>query len=295
MRRVLFVILVSQLFLSSLTAQVSSGPRKGVLILSGGAISSGGVTSVVINRFVSLAGGPDANFVFIPTASSGIKLDSGFIFTPPENDNDTANVKEFEQELSKFFGVKRVTVLHTRNRNTAGSKSFVEALSKANGVWLSEGNAGRLEQAFLDTPVQRELEKLLERGGVIGGNSAGAIIQGSYIVRGRADKPLLMAKGHERGFAFLKNVVINPHLTSNNRFDELVNVLDANPQLLGIGIDDKAAIVVQGDKLEVIGEGRVAIYDDRKHDSRWYYFLTQGTLFDIQKRSIISQGETKKP
>lgn len=290
MRRVLFVILVLQFFLSSLMAQVSSGPRKGTLILSGGS-----VTSVMVNRFVSLAGGADANFVYIPTASSGIKLDSGFIYMPPENDNDVANTKEFEQELGKLFGVKRITVLHTRNRNTANSDGFVEAIRKANGVWLGPGNAGRYEQAFLDTLVQRELEKLLERGGVIGGNSAGAIIQGSYIVRGRPDKPVLMVKGHERGFAFLKNVAINPHLTSNNRFDELVNVLDANPNLLGIGMDDSAAIVVQGDKFEVIGEGRVAIYDDKKRDGRWYYFLPQGTLFDIQKRSILSSGETKKP
>lgn len=290
MRRILLVILVLQFFLSSLTAQVSSGPRKGTLILSGGSL-----TSIMANRFVSLAGGADANYVYIPTASSGIKLDSGFIYTPPEDDKPAANTKEFEQELCKLFGVKRVTVLHTRNRNVANNDAFVEALRKANGVWLGPGNAGRYEQAFLDTLVQRELEKLLERGGVIGGNSAGAIIQGSYIVRGRPDKPVLMVKGHERGFAFMKNVVINPHLTSNNRFDELVNVLDANPNLLGIGMDDNAAIVVQGDKFEVFGEGKVAIYNDKKHENRWYYVLPQGSVFDLQKRSVISQGETKNP
>lgn len=277
-----------------LMAQNSSGPRKGALILSGGAISSGGVTAAVIKRFVSLAGGPDANFVFIPTASSGIKLDSGFIYTPPDSDNPADNTKEFEQELGKFFGVNRVTVLHTKNRNTANSESFIEPLRKANGVWLSEGNAGRLEQAYLDTPAQREMERVLERGGVIGGNSAGAIIQGSYIVRGRPDKPLLMAKGHERGFGFLKRVVINPHLTSNNRFDELVNVVDAHPELLGIGIDDKAAIIVQGDQFEVIGEGKVAIYEDKKHDSKWYYWLTPGTLFDLRGRAVKSSPEIKK-
>jgi cyanophycinase len=292
--KIVLALLLLPFSFSSLMAQHSSGPRKGALILSGGAISSGGVTPVIIKRFVSLAGGPDANFVFIPTASSGIKLDSGFIYTPPDSDNDAVNTREFEQELSKFFGINRITVLHTRNRNTADSEAFIEVLRKATGVWLSEGNAGRLAQVFLDTSVPRELERVLERGGVIGGNSAGAIIQGSYIVRGRPDKPLLMAKGHERGFGFLKNVVINPHLTSNNRFDELVNVVDAHTELLGIGIDDKAAIVVQGDQFEVIGEGRVAIYEDKKHDSKWYYWLTQGTLFDLRARAVKSAPESKK-
>ena len=61
------------------------------------------------------------------------------------------------------------------------------------------------------------------------GTSAGAIIQGSFLVRGRPDKPLLMAPGRTTGFGFLKNVAINPHLTSAKRDAELINVADAHP------------------------------------------------------------------
>src|SRR5262245_34237301 len=132
--KIVSALLILMFSFSSMMAQHSSGPRKGALILSGGAISSGGVTAAVIKRFVSLAGGPEANFVFIPTASSGIKLDSGFVYTPPDSDTDTGNTREFEQELAKFFGVNRVTVLHTRNRDTAISETFIEPLRKANGV-----------------------------------------------------------------------------------------------------------------------------------------------------------------
>jgi cyanophycinase len=110
------------------------------------------------------------------------------------------------------------------------------------------------------------LEALLARGGVIFGSSAGAIIQGSYIVRGRPDKPLLMAAGHERGFGFLKNVAINPHLTQAKRDNELINVVDAHPEILGIGIDEDAALVVRGNRFEVIGAGRVAIYDNQRRE-----------------------------
>ena len=283
LRAMLFTVSVA----SILIAQTSSGPQKGALVLTGGSFGKG-----VIERFVTLAGGPDANFVYIPTASSGIKLDSGFIYIPPDTDTPAANTREFEQELCKMFGIKRITVLHTRNRDTSNSESFVEPLRKANGVWLSPGNAGRLANAYLDTLTYREIEAVLKRSGVVGGNSAGAIIQGSYTVRGRPDKPLLMAKGHERGFGFLKSVAINPHLTEAKRDAELVNVIDTYPELLGIGIDEKAAIQVQDDRFEVFGEGRVAIYDNKKHGGNWYYWLSPGDKFDLRSRTAQMSSKT---
>jgi cyanophycinase len=264
-------------------SQQSSGPKRGTLIITGGSFGPG-----VIERFVSLAGGPDANFVYIPTAASSVKLDSGFIYEPPDTDRPADNTKDFEAELAKMFGVKQITVLHTRNRSTANSQNFVAVLRKAKGVWLGPGNSGRLANAYLDTLTQREIERVLQRGGVVGGNSAGAIIQGSYTVRGRPDKPLLMAKGHERGFGFLKNVAINPHLTEAKREAELVNVIDTYPRLLGIGIDEKAALVVTGDRFEVIGEGRVAIYDNKKHSGSWYYLVTPGSTFDLKTRRVVT-------
>jgi cyanophycinase len=263
-----------------LTAQTSGGPKRGALVLTGGEFGQG-----VLERFVALAGGPDNNFVYIPTAASSLRLPSGFIYEPADGDVPAANTREFEQELARMFGVRRITVLHTRDRKTADSADFVAPLRAASGVWLSSGNAGRLAAAYLDTRTQRALEALLARGGVVGGNSAGAIILGSYTVRGRPDKPLLMAKGHERGFGFLRRVAVNPHLTEAKRDAELVNVLDAHPELLGIGIDEQAALVVTGDRFEVIGTGRVAIYDNKKHGGTWYYWLKPGDTFDLRTRT----------
>lgn len=275
----LFIVLLLIFHAQASQAQTSVGPRKGSLVAVGGDFKVG------VDQFVSLAGGPDATFVYIPTAASSIRLPSGFIYEPPDSDTPAANTLEFERELSKLFGVKRITVLHTRNRATANSPAFVEPLRRASGVWLSYGNAGRLASAYLDTLTEREIEAVLERNGVVGGTSAGAIIQGSYIVRGRPDKPLLMARGYERGFGFLKNVAINPHLTEAKRETELVNVIDAHPELLGIGLDEKAGIVVRGDSFEVIGEGRVAIYDNRKYGGNWYYWLSPGDRFDLRTRT----------
>jgi cyanophycinase len=96
---------------------------------------------------------------------------------------------------------------------------------------------------------------------------------------------LTVQRVRERGFGFLKRVAINPHLTEVKRHSELVTVIDAHPKLSGVGIDEKAAMVVRGDEFEVVGEGRVAIYDNRKHGNSRYYRLTPGDRCDLRSRT----------
>ncbi|HKO62283.1 MAG TPA: cyanophycinase [Pyrinomonadaceae bacterium] len=287
LRKVLFVLSIATFCVVITTAQTSSGPPKGTLIITGGDQETG------IKEFVALAGGPDANIVYIPTAASSLRLPSGLIWEWLYTDTLPANTPQFQEELRKMFGVKNITILHTRNRKTANSREFVEPLRRAHGVWLSGGNPGRLSQVYLGTRTLSEIEAVLERGGVVGGNSAGAIIQGSYTIRGNPDKPVLMVKGREQGFAFLKNVAINPHLTEAMRQNELVTILDAHPKLLGIGIDEKAWIQVRGDRFQVFGKGRVAIYDNKKHDRNWYYWLLPGDQFDLRTRTAIRANRRK--
>jgi cyanophycinase len=228
--------------------------------------------------------------VYIPTAASGIRLPSGFIAELPESGAITPNTQALESELASVFGVHRVHVLHTRERAVAASERFAEPLKDARAVWIGYGNSGRLASLFLGTPFLHELAGVLARGGIVGGNSAGAIIQGSFIVRGRPDKPVLMARGHETGFGFVRDVVINPHLTSAHREDELVDVLDQHPDLLGIGLEDTAGLIVIGDTAEVLGSGRAAIYDDARHGKLWYYWLHAGDRFDLNARRVLSRA-----
>ena len=193
------------LMVQSAFGQCSARRLAGTLV-----IASGGREAV--QRFVQLAGGPGASIVFIPTAASSLKSDSGVIWNP--DDAGGAAREAFERDTLKRFGLTRLTILHTRDRHTANSQIFVASIRASQGVWLSGGNSGRLAAAYLGTRTQREFEALLAGGGVIGGESAGAIIQGSYTVRGRPDKPVLMVKSHERGFGFVANVAINPHLSA---------------------------------------------------------------------------------
>jgi cyanophycinase len=249
-----------------------AGPPKGNLIAVGG----GTLGPEIVERFLQLAGGRDAPIVFIPTAG----------------DADTYASDWLSRQFLAKAGARNVTLLHTRDRKVANTRSFVEPLRKARGVWFSGGRQWRLVDSYLNTRTHRELRKLLDRGGVIGGSSAGATIQGSYLVRGaREGNTILMAPGYETGMGFLRNAAIDQHLLKRNRQDDLVTVIEKHPGLLGIGIDEGTAIVVTRDQFEVIGVSKVAIYDGRRAPEtggKRYYFLEPGDRFDLASRTKLT-------
>ncbi len=249
------------------TGPRASGPPKGALVVGGG-----NDVREITAKFVELAGGPDAKFVFIPTASEGDTFPRAL------------------ESWKRHFGVKNATMLHTRDRKKADSEEFVAPLREANGVWFGGGRQWRLVDAYLGTRTQREIEAVLARGGVIGGSSAGATIQGSYLVRGAPEgNQIMMAEGHEVGFGYLKNVAVDQHLITRHREEDLIPVIKAHPDLLGIGLDEPAAIVVRGDTIEVIGRSKVAIYDGQDHDGKRYFFLNVGDRYDLKARKPIGR------
>lgn len=221
-----------------------------------------------------LAGGPQANFVLIPTAAEPRTIDAG----------------RLAQRFREDFNVYNVTVLHTDSRAEADSEAFVQPLLKADGVWISGGRQWRLADAYLGTRTERAIHDAYRRGGVIGGTSAGATIQGSYLVRGAPEgNQIMMAKGHEQGFGLLPNTAIDQHLIKRHRVDDLVPVIEQHPGLLGIGIDENTAVVVRGNNLQVIGESKAAIYDGRDHDGRKYFFVNSGDRFSLPIRARAAQ------
>jgi cyanophycinase len=263
--------MIGSLLLSFLLAAQSAapkvGPASGALVVDGG-----GETAETIKRFVALAGGPESPIVLIPTASESEHID----------------LTEAGKTFMRRFGVKRVTVLHTRDKAEADREDFVAPLKEARGVWFGGGRQWRLVDAYLGTRTQREIESVLARGGVVGGSSAGATIQGSYLLRGaREGNHIMMAKGYEQGFGYLKGVTVDQHLLVRRRQDDLVEVIEKKPELLGLGLDEQAAIVVRGDRMEVIGRSVVGIYDGKDHDGKRYYFLAPGEVFDLAARRRV--------
>jgi cyanophycinase len=267
----LFVIGAISLLAIAALAQSNNatqvGPTKGSLVVVGG----GKIPASISDRFIELAGGRNAKIVYIPTAGEDQQLN-----------NQTGD------ESPRLFGLKNVTVLHTRDRKVADTEAFAAPIREASGVWFGGGRQWRLVDSYADTLTLKEIWKVLERGGVIGGSSAGASIQASYLVRGaREGNTVMMAKGYEAGFGFLRGVAVDQHINTRRREKDLAEVITAHPELLGIGIDESTAIVVKGDNFEVIGAGQVAITDGKSHEGRSFYFLTPGERFDLKKRGKL--------
>ncbi|MFT4557638.1 MAG: cyanophycinase [Porticoccaceae bacterium] len=279
------VLLVISTFVSA--NEKTTGPEKGALVIVGG----GDRDSAMFRHFVKLAGGKDAKLVVIPTASS---VDPEFDYAGHRS------AKYAREELA----MTNVTVVHSHDRATADTADFVAPIREADAVWFTGGRQWRIADAYLGTLAETAIRNVLRRGGVIGGSSAGASIQGSFLVRGDTKGSRILIGDHQRGFGFIRNSAIDQHVIPRKRQAGLIEVLTDPDQrmdktinreaLLGIGIDEATAIVVRKNKFEVIGrkKGVVLIYDPTKWasstpDSDKYLTLKPGAKYNLETRAVL--------
>lgn len=206
--------------------------KSGALVIVGG----GSMPKDVVDRFIELAGGRDARIVVLPTA------------VPRSEARDEV------PGFLKRAEVADITVL-TERYGEVETEAFQSALKAATGVWFGGGRQWNFVDAYEGTTAIELFHDVLRRGGVIGGSSAGATIQGEFLVRGHPlGNTVMMAEGYERGFAFLPGVAIDQHFSQRGRQTDLLPVIKRHPKLLGIGIDEGTAVVVTNSKAEVIGQ-----------------------------------------
>jgi cyanophycinase len=258
-------------------AQTVVGPAKGSMVIVGGNIQD----LSILHRFIDLAGGPDVPIVVIPTAGGA-----------PDYDQFWTGLKIFRDA-----GARNLTVLHTYDRKIAESEKFVEPLHKARGVFFWEGRQWRLADSYLNTLTHREIQAVLDRGGVVGGSSAGASIQGSFLMRGDTKTSDIIIGDHTQGLGFMRNVGIDQHVLIRNREWDMLEVLKVFPNLLGLALDENTAIVVQQDQFEVIGQSYVIIYDNKKHipPNGGFYFLRAGDRYNLASREATRPAQNMLP
>jgi cyanophycinase len=249
------------------TGPRSQGPATGSLLIIGG-----GITPLEIQRkAIELAGGYFASWVNIPTASAVpgmVEIRGAGVFTRDVSLN--------------------VTFLNARTRQQADSKTFVAPLKTANAVAFDGGRQWRLVDRYAGTRTEREIRGVLDRGGLIAGSSAGAAIQGSFLVRGSPKNTFIVdAPDHEVGFGYISNVAIDPHVVVRHRECDLARLIARHPGLLGIGIDESTAVIVKKNLMTVIGLGSVLITDGVEHGSLPFYVLKAGDRFDLAKWSKL--------
>jgi cyanophycinase len=292
MRRHISLLAIVLLCSLALSAQQSAppeyGPAKGTLLIVGGGNMNG---TGIMEKFIELAGGPNKKFIVVPTAGGN-------------RGRDGAITEYKEEEVVRSWinrGVKNVKMLHTADPKVADTEAFVKDLRDADAVWFNGGRQWNIVDSYANTLTYREFHKVLDRGGVIGGSSAGATIQGEYLVRGDtsgSDVVMTAEPTHQEAFKFLRHSAIDQHINTRNRWDHLIPVIQKFPNLLGIGLSEGTAIIVKGDSFEVMGKWKVAVHDNTRLYQPWekpYFVLSVGDVYNMKTRKVEKYGDGATP
>ncbi|MCJ7627084.1 MAG: cyanophycinase [Longimicrobiales bacterium] len=257
------------------------GPPNGTLVIVGGGSMN---NTGIMERFIELGGGAEeGRFVIVPTAGGNYDRDGN------------VRVYDEDQVLGSWRerGLKNVSMLQTHDPTVADTEEFVANLKQATAVWFNGGRQWNIVDSYAGTRTYDEFHAVLERGGVIGGSSAGATIQGEYLVRGDTEGPQIVMteeENHQLGFEFLRKSAIDQHINARNRWDDIIPVIEQQPDLLGIGLSEGTAIIVSGDTFEVMGKWMVAVHDNTRAYQPWekpYFVLAPGDVYDMKARRIV--------
>ncbi|MEC9092276.1 MAG: cyanophycinase [Planctomycetota bacterium] len=261
--------------------------KNGTLVIVGG----GGMPKGLMKRFVDFAGGKEqAKLVFVPCAES----------------DEIQGIPGTVQYWKKM-GIRSATFIHTKDRMKANADpQLLSKLEEATGIWFGGGRQWNFSDSYYGTTAHKLMKLVLQRGGVIGGSSAGASIQARYLARATPlENFRIMAPGYERGgLGFISGVAIDQHFTQRSRQKDMKELMQTHPQLLGIGIDEATAIIVRKSRANVVGQGQVYFYDCRQSsgvnpkgigDAPNVVTLKTGSTFDLMERKVIVDQKSLTP
>lgn len=220
-------------------AQNLSSP-KGHLVIVGG----NGLPDAVAARAIALSGGPSAVVAVFPQASE---------------------LKETGQDSVEFWtkaGAARAVAVSVWDLPAAA-----DAVKAATFIWFPGGDQNRLTEALKGTGLPELIRQRYAAGATVGGTSAGAAVMSSVMITGDADLQSISAGKTKtaEGFSLLPGAIVDQHFQKRQRMNRLISAVLDHPRLVGIGIDEKTAIIVSaGRKFEVLGDSSVVVVDGRR-------------------------------
>lgn len=219
---------------------------QGELVIIGGAEDTEGECEI-LREFVRRSGGINARIVVL-TAASSLPAEVG---------------KEYI-EIFKRLGAAAVEVVDTRSPDDANRPESIKTVAYSTGIFFTGGDQARIIRAIKDTILEDVIHKRYADGAVIAGTSAGAAVMPSQmIVEGESGtNPRLDAVDMGPGMGFLPGVLVDQHFAQRGRLGRLLSAMLLKPSVLGFGIDENTAVIVNGSEFAVIGEGAVTVVDE---------------------------------
>ena len=234
-------------------AQIPGASRTPRLVVVGGA-EDRLQDRLILRRFADYCGGSQARIRLITAASS-----------------EPQNARQSYQKVFDALGVQNFEPLALDDRESAARSEVVEAILQSDGIFISGGDQSRLMQVLWETPAYAALHEAFHlRGCCIGGTSAGAAVMSRHMI---AQGPAVLRPRKEVtttdiGLGLLSTAVVDQHFSERRRLARLLSTLALRPDLLGVGIDEDTALVVErGLAVEVIGKGSVTLVDTSRMQS----------------------------
>ncbi|MBU3077530.1 cyanophycinase [Sphingomonas quercus] len=200
------------------------------------------------------------------------------------------------------LGTDNLVELYVHERGETLEHETSAIFEGAAGIFFTGGDQLRISSQIGDTPVEKMVREIHRRGGVVAGTSAGAsVMSETMLVKGSSQESHRIGDLHMApGLGLVRDVIIDQHFAERGRFGRLLGAVAQNPRVLGIGIDEDTAIVVEGARFRVIGAGAVYIVDGTRvtssniaeasadrtlsiHDVT-VHVLSDGDVFDLDRR-----------
>src|ERR1700746_35831 len=220
-------------------SQVPEGQERGVIIPIGGAKNKENDRRI-LERFVRVSGGEDADIVVIPTASRVHETGPRY------------------QQVFKALGAARVTVMDFDTRRDCREPGRLKRIEEASGIFFTGGNQLRLTTLLGGTPVAKLIRLRNAHGVTVGGTSAGATICCEHTVAG-GDEGSAVVAGSVRPAPVLgltNRFIIDQHFRERDRLGRLLTAGAYNPFAGGLGLDeDNAAFIGPDGVVAVEGSG----------------------------------------
>lgn len=217
----------------------------GRLVIIGGAEDKEGDCSI-LKEVVRLAGACEARLLVLTAATS-----------------EPQQVGALYRHIFTRLGAAEVGVIDVSHRLQAEDPMLVRLLHDCSGVFFTGGDQLRITSLIGGTALFHALVAAYRRGVVIAGTSAGASVMSStMIIDGSGEQePSVGAVRLAAGLNLVSDVVIDQHFAQRGRLGRLLAAVAQNPYVLGIGIDENTAVVVDGPDFKVIGTGTVSVLD----------------------------------
>jgi len=202
---------------------------------------------------------------------------------------------EAYQKAFAEIGVDDLVELYVEERAESLEDRTLACLDGAGGVFFSGGDQLRISSQIGDTPIERRIRELHAAGGVIAGTSAGAsVMSETMLVKGPSSESYRIGDLHMApGLGLVRDLIIDQHFAERGRYGRLLGAVAHNPRLLGVGIDEDTAIVVEGQAFRVIGSGAAYVVDGEAatHSNIAEAGAEQAlSMFDVRMH-VLSSGD----